>query len=571
MRKLKERLLEQIRLRDGAPPSAAAPEAAAAANGGCLRSDAAAAQDHFARCDASLQRVQAAMVAWAGALDALGSCTQAIAEELARHTMLVAQPTDPCAVLKGDRAERESAARCCRALQSVMTAVDRVVRPVHGAFLSGALRPLMAESQAEAREVREVQDEYRRRAAAARRGGADGELAPDLALVCNSTGPTTRQGRAEFAERALAEAGEQLARRIEQFRRRRAERVPEEIGTVLGCQLELSRRMEAEVSKLVPLFPHAASAMVDIALASTERPDGRENPRPTAFDQRSHVSAPVSASVHVSVRAAVVATATANASASVHMFDSNSKPAATCRNITAPILAAASLARPCERYPVPLAALELDSNDDEQLDELLGEQQDALQDAQQDEHQDEQQDNKHNQPFAKQRSQQAIKPSLATAAAAPPVPRRAPATRAEGPSPPLLLPSDAFRGFMRQNKLLESSSDDGRERECECDNERENDHEWEQHENDNDNDNNNDNNNDNEQERKQPEPACEAPPQAMLSDITNVPRAASSLFFPGHTCGELLPPPPPQAPAPRDARMTSISFAMLHEQFRVLL
>ncbi len=537
MRKLKERLLEQIRLRDGAPPSATAPEATAL-GGARVRGEASAAQDHFAQCDASLQRVQAAMVAWAGALDALGACTQAMAEELARHTMLVAQPTDPCAVLKGDRAERESAARCCRALQSVMTAVDRVVRPVHGAFLAGALRPLMAESQAEAREVREMQEEYRRRATACRRGGADGELAPDLALVCNSTGPTTRQGRAEFAERALTEAGELLARRIELFRRRRAERVPEEIGTVLGCQLELSRRMEAEVAKLVPLFPHAASAMVDIALASTERPDGRESPRPTAFDQRSHVSLPASVSVPGPVRAPMVVTAPVPLRRADNYNHNDTGYA------RAPTVSTGKLLRPI-RGTMPLDALESDSDDEQQDLQHDVQHQDAQSGAQQDLQQDDQprdqqqrDQQQQDEAVCEQRYQKASRLTVVV----PPVPRRLPVAEAGRTTPPLPPPSDASRGYLRQGELLENFPAEELEREQ-----------------------------DNELKRTVPKSARKASPKVVLSDVTNAPRASSLLYFPGYTCGELLPPAASQGSAPRETHTTNISFGMLHEQFRVLL
>ncbi|GBG31979.1 Hypothetical Protein FCC1311_082042 [Hondaea fermentalgiana] len=285
MKRLKRKLLVQIRSRGG-PESVAHDRE-------FLRS-----QEQFYESEKSLRRVQAAMVAWAGALDALSSCSQTLAEELARHTILVTRPTEPADHGRGDPAT------FCRALQGMMSATESVARPAHAVFVSGALRPLMETfaSDVSAMHARlngrkkklEVYSVLRKRHPRygstpippdranaspeskhghfARKASGSSSASAEIFSATDEEARTdakTKRERVDAAERALSEATESCLLGLRSFREKEIRRLPESIGMAIGCYHGFAVRLAALLAPYLPQFPRAACAVVDIAHAAS--------------------------------------------------------------------------------------------------------------------------------------------------------------------------------------------------------------------------------------------------------------------------------------------------------------
>lgn len=243
-------------------------------------------KEHFELVERSLLRLQAASAAWAGALDAFGAATQGISEELARHTMLLATPLSSASPVgntrkndKESKASNADPANICRALHEIMTSVDKIFHGIHDVFLETELRPLINTMGMDVREIRSMLDDHSQKASQYRalsksKSGSNSGVAvstsPDEndGLVSNYKPKRGKKHRLELAERSLRDSTEQCSLEMSLFQERQINSVPESVGALLGCYYSLASRVAADVQHLLPSFPQAACAMVDIATGS---------------------------------------------------------------------------------------------------------------------------------------------------------------------------------------------------------------------------------------------------------------------------------------------------------------
>jgi len=262
IKRLRRRVLEQIKTSGGVPRKRWQ-----------LREDLRLeeAQRHFLETERSLVRVQAALSAWAGAMDALSCCTQAVAEELARHTILVTRPSDPNAPGGNENA------KFCHALQEIMTATETSAKPVHDVLLQALLQPSLEITASDIRKMHSLLEDrkkkleastgYRKKSHVNDPEEKFNDLDADYGFRLGAE--DRKEERALTAQQALHDSTQGFIESYEEFREGQIERLPHDIGMFLGCYYGFTNRVNERLAELLPEFPHAACAAVDVAHAST--------------------------------------------------------------------------------------------------------------------------------------------------------------------------------------------------------------------------------------------------------------------------------------------------------------